>query len=356
MATAIPGNVLPQSELRAVAEAMLPETRGKSAILDVFDNGRIESRALAMPVPWYLEPHGFADRQAVYADVGLALVEMAATLALGQAHLQPSDVDGIVLASTTGISTPSLEAKLCNRIAFRPDLVRLPVWGLGCAGGTGGLNRAADLARADPKANILVVAMELCSLSFDVGKALQLTNATGESGPDKKSLVAASLFGDGAAACVVSGDAAAPGPLLHVAGKSHLFPDTERVMGWDVLDHNLDVVLSPRIPQIILDEMEGLVRPFLDANLGKGKRPDEWVLHPGGAKVVDAYRDALGLTDAQLQWTSGALRDHGNMSSPTVLFALQAAAQAGRLGKGKTALMGSLGPGFASELTLVRGA
>lgn len=356
IATALPANRLAQAELRAVAEAVLPDSPDKQGLLEVFDNGRIENRALAMPIPWYLEPHGFAERSQVFAQVGLALVEMAANLALGQAGLAPADVDGIVLATTTGIATPSLEARLCNLIDLRPDVVRVPVWGLGCAGGTGGLNRAADLARARPDGNFLFVAMELCSLSFDVAKALQPGGDETGSRPDKKSLIAASLFADGAAACVVSGDKATPGPMRHIAAKSHLFPDTERIMGWDVMDHNLDVVLSPRIPQIVVDEMAGLVTPFLDANLGRGRKPDEWVLHPGGARVIDAYRDALGLTDAQLVWTAGTLRDYGNMSSPTVLFALKAAMDAGRLGQAKTALLGSLGPGFASELTLLCGA
>jgi len=353
VATALPANQLPQAELRAVAQSMLPDSPGKNAIMEVFDNGRIESRALAMPIPWYLEPHGLADRSQVYAEIGLALVEMAARLALGQAELQPQEIDGIVLVSTTGIATPSLDARLCNLMDFRPDIVRVPVWGLGCAGGTGGLNRAADLARGKPDGNFLLVAMELCSLSFDVAKALAIGGSGEGAGPDKKSLIAASLFADGAAACVVSGDKAKPGLLRHIAGKSHLFPDTERVMGWDVLDHNLDVVLSPKIPQIILQKMAGLVDPFVAKNLGPGKRPDEWILHPGGARVIDAYAEALGLTETQLRWTSEALRDHGNMSSPTVLFALKAAMDAGVPAPGQTALLGSLGPGFASELTLL---
>ncbi len=352
VATAIPANQLPQNELRAVAESVLPDSPGKKEILEVFDNGRIQSRALAMPIPWYLEPHGFKDRSEVYAEVGLALVDMAARSALDQADLKVKDIGGVVLVSTTGIATPSLDARLANQIGLRPDALRVPIWGLGCAGGTGGLNRTADLARAHPKTNFLFIAVELCSLSFDVAKALT-PGGNGGAGPDKKSLIAASLFADGAAACVVSGDEAAQGPLQHLAGASHLFPGTERVMGWDVMDHNLDVVLSPKIPDIIVKEMAGIVTPFLAAHLGRGVRPDAWILHPGGARVIDAYQQSLGLTNEQLAWTAAALRDHGNMSSPTVLFALQAAMDAGQPGKGKSALLASLGPGFASELALV---
>jgi alkylresorcinol/alkylpyrone synthase len=357
VATALPPHQLPQSELRAVAEAVLAGNPAQADVLDVFDHGRIDSRALAMPIPWYLEPHGCADRNQAFAEVGLSLVEQAARGAVANAGIRDADVDAIVLVCTTGIATPSLDARLCNVMDLRPDVLRLPVWGLGCAGGTGGLNRAADLARARLASRVLLVALELCSLSFDVAKALGTAPAPGDGPhqpPDKKSIVAASLFADGAAACIVAGDEAPPGPLQHIAGRSHLFPDTERVMGWDVLDHNLEVVLSPRIPEIIRQHMAGLAAPFVEECLGKLGRPDEWVLHPGGARVIDAYAEALGLAPADLRWTEGALRQHGNMSSPTVLFALKDAMDHGRPRPGQTALLAALGPGFASEMALVR--
>lgn len=349
VATALPPNRLPQAELRAVADAVLPDRPGKADVLSVFDNARIDGRNLAQPVEWYLERHGHKDRAAVFQRVGLDLAEQAAKGALAAAGLAPGELDGLLLVSTTGLATPSLDARLMNRMPLRPDLKRVPVWGLGCAGGVGGLNRAADLARGDPEGRYLLVAVELCSLLFDIDKALQ----PGGPGPDKKSLVAASLFGDGAAALVVSGDRTGAKGLTHLAGSSHLFPDSERVMGWDVEDHNLDVVLSPRIPDIVRAEMRGLVAAFL-ADANGGRAADQLVLHPGGAKVVDAYLDALGVPASALRPTHDALRKFGNMSSPTVLFALKEAADAGLLRPGATALLGALGPGFASELALVR--
>lgn len=361
VATCLPANRLTQAELRIAAEALIPDSPRKQGMLDLFDRGRIETRHLAMPVPWYLEPHGFADRMAVYQEVGLALCEYVAKAALEQADIDARDVDAIVFVSTTGIATPSLDARLCNLIPFRPDVKRIPVWGLGCAGGTAGLNRAADLAAARPDGHVLVIAMELCSLSFDVGKAMGMTTggangsrsqgATDNGEADKKTLVAASLFADGAAACIVSGDKAKAGPLRYVAGTSHLFPDSERVMGWDVADHNLDVVISPRIPEIVRAEMAGVVRPFLAAH-GRTMVAN-WVLHPGGAKVLDAYAAALGLGERELRWASQVLRDNGNMSSPSVLFALKAAMDEGAMTNGGDALLAALGPGFAAELTLL---
>jgi alkylresorcinol/alkylpyrone synthase len=345
VATSLPEHRLKQSELRDIADAFLPDTPGKAGALEVFDNARIEQRALAMPVEWYMEPHGFKDRTDAYLEIGTQLVESAARQALDEAGLDPKELGGVVMVSTTGMATPSLEARLANRLGLRPDLIRLPVWGLGCAGGVAAINRGAELVKATGKP-MLVVAMELCSLSFDVGRALDASQGTGH----KKAMVAAALFADGCAAALLV--PTGPGPF-HVAGASHLFPDTERVMGWDVEDHNLDVVLSPKIPHIVRENMAGVLEPLLRDHNG-GRAPDAWILHPGGAKVIDAYREALGLHDGELGFTEAVLARHGNMSSPTVLFVLKEALDAGALKPGRTALLAALGPGFASELALLR--
>ena len=348
VATALPPHRFRQRELRDVAEATLPDGPGKASLLEIFDNSRIDERAFAVPVEWLLEPHGFKDRMQAFVDAALPLAEEAARGALSNAGLAPRDLAGIVYVCTTGIATPSLDARLCNRLGLRAGIIRLPVWGLGCAGGVAGLARAADLAER-LQGPVLLVSLELCSLAFDVQKALG-GGASGDGRGAKKALVAASLFADGSAATVVT-----PGNSgLRVRGTaSHLFPDTERVMGWDVEDHNLDVVLSPEIPSIVERQMAGVVAPFADTHLGPGGRPIHWILHPGGAKVVDAYRTALSLGASDLEHTEEALRRHGNMSSPTVLFALADAQQKERLKPGSTALLGALGPGFAAELALL---
>lgn len=350
VATALPPHRFRQRDLRDVAEAALPDSPGKAALLEVFDHSRIDGRAFAVPLEWLLAPHGFKDRTQAFLDAGLPMVEEAARGALENAGLRPHDLDGVVYVCTTGLATPSLDARLANRLGLRSGILRLPLWGLGCGGGVAGLSRAADLAQARPGGHVLVVALELCSLAFDVQRAMGGSGA----GPDKKAMVAASLFADGCAAAVVSGDAAGGGAGLRFAGAaSHLFPDTERVMGWDVEDHNLDVVLSPRIPDIVRSSMAAVAAPFLDAHADG--RPDEWILHPGGAKVVDAYREAMRLTSHDLRHTETTLRRFGNMSSPTVLFALGEAQGSGALRPGRTALLAALGPGFASEMALVEG-
>lgn len=346
LATSLPGHRLPQEELRQVADQVLPESPGKAGVLDVFRNARIDGRNLAMPVEWYLEPHGFAERNEAYSRIGLDLVEQASRTALDAADLEAGDVDAVVLVSTTGIATPSLEARLSNRIGLRPGLARVPLFGLGCAGGVAGLARAADLAKADPDAHVLLVAMELCSLSFDITTALGL----GKGAVDKKSLVAASLFADGCAAAVVSGDATDAEGASWVAGASHLFPRTERVMGWDVADDHLEVVLSPGIPDLVRSELAGILRPFL-AEHNAGRDPAHWALHPGGARVVDAFRQALGLRGDELRWTEAVLREQGNMSSPTALFVLRRVLETAR--PGDRILASALGPGFSGEFALL---
>lgn len=339
VATAVPPHVLSQAELMEVAAAV-----GPAGLVSMFQNARVERRALAMPVDWYLQPHGFAARNAAYADVGLPLIHEAASQAIDAAGLRATDVDSITFVSTTGIATPSLDARLATRLGCRPDVVRLPVWGLGCAGGVAGLNLAAQLARAAPASHHLVVCLELCSLSFDAG---QMGLSEGHS---KKTMAAASLFGDGCAAIVVSGDATGAHGPRHARGARHLFPGTERVMGWDVHDDHLEVVLSPRIPDIVREHMRGLVDGMA------GAQPvDHWVLHPGGARVIDAYEDALGLAPDALTDTKQVLADHGNMSSPTVLFVLRQKMAQG-IGPGQSALLAALGPGFASDMAWVEGA
>lgn len=345
VSTALPSRRVAQSELRAAAAAMMP-----GATVTMFDNARIDARAVAMPLSWYARPRGFRERNAAYAEVGLDLCEQAARRSLAQAGLSPTDLTGVLFISTTGIATPSLDARLAQRLGCGPGVLRLPVWGLGCAGGVAGLNRAAELAKAHPDGHFLVVCLELCTLSFQA-PAPGGTGGTGTGdGTGKKAVAAASLFGDGCASAIVSGDRVSPpGALRHERAGSHLFPGTERVMGWDVEDDHMEVVLSPEIPAVVRAEMRGLVDDFMD-----GGRPDRWVLHPGGARVVDAYRDALGLTDDDLAATDETLAAHGNMSSPTVLFVLQNVLETRPPAPGETLLLGALGPGFASELALVR--
>lgn len=344
LGTAVPGPPVLQEDVRRRAEEVLapvaPELVEKLAI---FSTVGIRKRHFAKPPEWYLEPRGWGERSAAYQEVGLATMEAAARQALGRAGLPADAVDGVVLVSTTGISTPSLDARLANRMRLRSDATRLPVWGLGCAGGVAGLRFAADLARANPDKRYLLLAMEMCSLSFNLNDL------------SVRAFVATTLFSDGAAAALVRGDECEGAALARVGGgASHQWPDSEDVMGWDVLDEGLRVVFSRRIPDITATQLRPVVEAFLKRE--GAARPTRYVFHPGGTKVLEAYEAGLGLAPDDLDTARVTLREYGNMSSPTVLFTLEESLRRAPLRPGECALLAALGPGFTAELALLRGA
>jgi alkylresorcinol/alkylpyrone synthase len=258
-------------------------------------------------------------------------------------------VDHVVFISSSGIATPSIEALVANELDFRSDVNRTPIWGLGCAGGAVGLSRARDFARADPAARVLVIALELCSLAFlpdDISK---------------RNLVAASLFGDGAAAALVVGsDVTGVGSAEHrclslVASRSVLWKDTRDVMGWTLDDSGLRVVFSRDIPAIVFEKARPALVDFLAARGLKLADIRHVVAHPGGVKVLRAYADALELPAPALDHARAVLRECGNMSSPSCLFVLERFLASGEIGEGDHALVMALGPGFAAEYVLSRG-
>jgi alkylresorcinol/alkylpyrone synthase len=306
----------------------------------VFANAGISTRQLARPVEWYLAPRGFAERTAVYLDVALDLFVTAAERALAEAGLEASAIDSIVTVSSTGIATPSLEARAMGRMGFRSDVTRVPVFGLGCAGGVSGLALAAKLARATPGTTVLFVTVELCSLAFrteDVGKA---------------DVIATALFGDGAAACIVkSGDEG----FAQVGGSAEkTWPDTLDIMGWAMEQSGLGVVLNRAIPAFARRNMgEAMTELLAPQGLQIGDI-DRFICHPGGAKVVDAMEAALAVGQGTLDHEREVLRDHGNMSAPTVLFVLDRVRSAEMP---PLSVLTALGPGFtASAVTLQRAA
>ncbi len=260
------------------------------------------------------------------------------------------------------MAAPSPDAMLINRLGMGPHARRTPIWGLGCAGGVAGLARAYEYTRAFPDQRVLLLAVELCSVTFQWNDH------------SKRNLIAASLFADGAAAVLVEGDAAGgwgmgdggwgnpgpnpqpPSPISQILGtQSTLWPDTLDIMGWDMVDTGMQVVFSSRIPHIVQTLMHENVAEFL-APFGLGLDDiDHWILHPGGAKVIDAYQAALAIDPERLGHTRAVLRNCGNMSSTTVFFVLDAFLKAGQPGPGEYGVLAVLGPGFSCELALIRG-
>jgi alkylresorcinol/alkylpyrone synthase len=337
LATAVPDFTLDQQEAKALAREMFGVRAAFFERLEpVFDNAGIDRRDMVRPVAWYREEHGWKDRNQVYLEAAEALYIAAATKALAEAGLLGGDVDALVTVSTTGIATPSIEARVAGRMGFRPDAERVPVFGLGCAGGVSGLALASRIARSGRGRTVLYVTIELCSTSVRLDK---LTKAN---------IVASALFADGAAAAVLR---PGQGGIAAIGGGSEvLWPDTLGIMGWDVEDAGLGVIFDQAIPPFVAAHMADGVAAILErAGEDRGAIAG-FVCHPGGAKVIAAIESSLALAEGTLAHERAVLRDHGNMSAPTVLFVLERALAAGLPGK---SLMLALGPGFTTSGLIV---
>jgi alkylresorcinol/alkylpyrone synthase len=330
LATAVPPQVVEQDHAKAAARRAFG---GSKALFDrlagVFDNAGIARRNIVAPVEWYEQEHGWHDRNDLYLNAAQQLFEAAATAAIGKAGLEPDDIDGVVTVSTTGIATPSLEARAGPKLGLRPDVRRVPLFGLGCAGGVGGLATAARLASADPGSNWLMVAVETCSISIRLDSS------------DPAAIVATALFGDGAAAAVVRSGTHCIARITGAAEK--LWPDTQRIMGWDVEDPGLAVVFDRAIPPFIEENLAHAVEEMLASlNLARDDI-GRFCCHPGGVKVIDAIETALELPQGELNLEREVLNDHGNMSAPTVLFVLERLIERGLPNR---VMMTAFGPGF----------
>ncbi len=297
-------------------------------VMPIYDNAGIDSRYSCVPIEWYAKDHGWTERNALYVENAVTLLEQAAREVLDRAGLGVADIDAVVAVSTTGIATPSLDALLIERMGLRRDVTRLPVFGLGCAGGVLGLARAGALAQAMPGKRVLLLVVELCTLTFRLSD-LSASN-----------IVATALFGDGAAAALLSTEA--DGPRLTAWGE-HTWPDSLAVMGWSVEDDGFGVVFSKNIPSLIVEKFRAPLDFFLEKNGLTIGQIENFLCHPGGAKVVDALEDVLEVQRGGLIDSRAVLRDYGNMSAATVMFVLDRALARGVRGR---QLVSSLGPGF----------
>lgn len=339
LASALPPHRVAQSEIAAVAERLFG---GRSAdfprLAGVFESAGIETRHLSAPLDWYLEPHSWPEKNALYVARALDLLEEAAWKALDGAGLRPADIAALVVVSSTGIATPSLDAHLLERMPFRRDVQRLPVFGLGCAGGVLGLARAAALAEAMPGAHVLLLVVELCSLTFQYH---DLSHAN---------VVATALFGDGAAAAVLrAGGGHGDLPRLRAWGE-HSFPASLDIMGWRVEESGLGVIFAKSIPVLVRKRMREVAEAFLARHgLGLGDIAG-FVCHPGGRKVIEALTDAFALEPESLSDAAAVLRACGNMSAATVLFVLERRLASAPEGPH---LMTAMGPGFSAGFNLL---
>jgi alkylresorcinol/alkylpyrone synthase len=302
----------------------------------------VGGRHLALRLEEYQELSGFGDANDAWIRVACDVGEAALRRALETAGLVASDVDLIVSVTVTGLATPSLEARLANRLGLRPSLKRVPIFGLGCAAGAAGIARAADYLTGHADEIAVLLSVELCSLTMQRDD-LSVPN-----------LLASGLFGDGAAAVVLAGRRRRlPGPEV-VATRSVLYPDTERVLGWDIGDGGFRIVLSADLPEILRAHLRHDVDEFLTDHGLTRRDIVSWVAHPGGPKVLEAMTAALELDGEALAPAWRSLTEVGNVSSTSVLLILQDVVRERRPPPGSWGVLLAVGPGLCSELVLLR--
>jgi len=336
LSTALPPYCLAQPDVLERAKIIFggkyPQFERLSA---TFATAGIDQRHSVVPIDWFSQDHGWADRNAAFMTGAKALFIDASRRALADAGWSGSDVDCVVTVCSTGLATPSLEAQVFGEMGFRDDIMRIPVFGLGCAGGVSGLAVAQSIAAGRPGAKVLLVVVETCSLSFRADRL------------QKADIIAAVLFGDGSAAACISTAAPSAGNVISLGrGHQKIWPDTLDIMGWDIDETGFGVVFDRSIPAFVSKEFAAATSGALTAATLDHAQIDRYVCHPGGAKVVEAIEGALHLNQGSLDAERETLRAAGNMSAPTVMFVMKSVLDAGKTGQ---MMACALGPGFTAS-------
>ncbi|MBV5281835.1 MAG: hypothetical protein JZU53_05295 [Paludibacter sp.] len=333
-----------QQEVKQYANSLFaPSYPQVERMLSAFDNTEIITRNFCKPLEYYADLHTFEEQNAEYIRISLEYSVKATEECISSAHIRKEDITDIIFISTTGLSTPSLDALIINKMRLSQTINRMAIFGLGCGGGVSGYSKACTLAKANPDAVVLLVAVELCSLTF-------LRNDF-----SKSNFIGSSLFADGVAACIITGDNHAPKTnkaITFLANESKLYYDSLDVMGWQFMDTGFKVLFSSDIPTIISKNVRNDLTSFLDKHGLKLSDIKNFIFHPGGKKVLAAYEEALGVEGDFLLNTREVMNDNGNMSSATVLYVLERFfKQDFENGYG---LMVSMGPGFSCEMVLLQ--
>jgi alkylresorcinol/alkylpyrone synthase len=338
LATAVPPHQFHQQKILEAARGLMADRYPEfETLASLFANTGIRHRYGVKPMEWYVERRGWPDRTQAFLEGAEALFVEVAQKALARANLAAEDVDTVVTVCSTGIATPTLEARVSSRMGFRSDVSRVPVFGLGCAGGVSGLSIAARLAQSRPGSNVLMVALELCTLAVRHDEL------------SKANIVAASLFGDGAAAAVLrAGDGGAT--RVEASGEK-LWPGTLDIMGWSVDPEGFGVIFQRTIPDFVRQQMGPAVGEILARMELSPADIDRFICHPGGTKVIAALERALALDQGALDHEREVIADYGNMSAPTVLFVLE---RVRARGLPPRSLLTALGPGFTASCVALR--
>jgi len=332
-----------QDELTDAFVQVCATDRRHEALLRRFHrSAQVKTRHLALPLEQTCALTDFGAKNDAFIKVGTDLGARAVEAALSEAGLTPADVDLIVFSTVTGVAAPSLDARIAGRVGLRPDVKRLPLFGLGCVAGASGIARLHDYLTGHPDGVALLVTVELCSLTIQ------------RDDTSVANLVASGLFGDGAAAVVAVGaNRSATGPEV-VDSRAHLYPNTHRTMGWDVGSTGLTIVLDAEVPALVEQYLADDVRGLLDGHGLSVPDVAGWVCHPGGPKVIEAITTTLGLNPAALEVTWRSLAEVGNLSSASVLHVLADTLDQCQFEPGSPGVLMAMGPGFCSELVLLR--
>ena len=331
---------------RTLTEHLVRLLGGESRLADrlrsLHANTGIDGRYLTLPLEAYGNLGDFTRANAAWLQGALDLGERACRDALAAAGVRADEVDAIIFSTVTGLASPSVDARLLTRLGLRPDVKRMPLFGLGCVAGAAAVSRAADYLRGQPRGVVLVLTVELCSLTLQ---------------PEDRSvanLISIGLFGDGAAAAVVVGaEHRASGPRI-VDTRSVFYPDTENVMGWDIGAHGFRIVLSAEVPTVARERVPADVDAFLRSHDLQRRDIARWIAHPGGPKVLQALQDGLEVTRQDLQCSWQCLAKAGNLSSASVLMILAETLRSNPGRPGDLGVMLAMGPGFCSEFLLLR--
>ena len=343
--SAFPDHRYPQSELTRKAADLARLRPARRALLErLHGNAGVDTRYTALPLPEYDALDGVGPANDRYIEEATALGERALRAALDEAGLAASDIDLLVVTSVTGVAVPSLDARLIPRLGLRPDVKRLPVFGLGCVAGAAALSRVHDYLRGWPGHTAALLSVELCSLTF---RAAATTTAD---------LVVSGLFGDGAAALIATGEESGSprdGTAEVLATRGEVYPDSGDSLGWRLGSDGFRIVLTADLADVVERRLAGTVTSFLAARGLTIGDISTWIAHPGGPRVLDAVRDSLKLPESALALSRRSLAEAGNLSSASVLHVLELARRAGQRA-GSLGLMVGLGPGVSAELVLLR--
>ncbi len=341
--SAFPKHYYPQDSLGAGLKKFWSGRLKNPEVVDrMHAHAEIDGRFLALPADAYYEMTTWGQANNAWIECAKDLGQQALCRALEGVGLTPQEIDALFVVSVTGIASPSLDARLVNRMGLSPHIKRVPIFGLGCVAGAAGIARAADYVRAFPHHVAALLSVELCSLTLqkeDVSMA---------------NLISSALFGDGAAAAIVAGAERGYAGANILDTRSVFYPQTEHIMGWDISEKGFQILLSPTLPQLIVDHLGQDVDAFLaDHDLAR-KDIGRWILHPGGPKILEASATALGLSKEEMGASWECLRRVGNLSSASVLLVLEEVFKRRRPEAGTYSLLAAMGPGFCSELVLLR--